>query len=186
MIRIFWLMGMVLSLALLGSSCGKASYFPGPQGLAGVPGKPCTVMTTETGALITCPDGSTESISNGATGVAGAQGIQGQTGAVGATGATGEQGATGATGAQGAQGEAGQDGRDASPVTVVQLCESHGRTVYPTNFPEQALCISDKLYGVYWTGHQAFLAEIVPGTYRSTSPQGCTLTVGPCCSVTEN
>jgi Collagen triple helix repeat (20 copies) len=127
----------------------------------------------------------------GPVGAQGEQGITGEPGPTGQTGAQGLQGATGATGANGQTGPAGSvgpagpSGTPGTSITVVQLCPSYGPTQYPDNFPEQALCISGNLYGVYWSGTQAFLAEIVPGTYASTSPDGCTLTVNANCEVTE-
>lgn len=90
---------------------------------------------------------------------------QGDTGAQGIQGPAGETGPSGPAGMPGATGSAGAPG---TSVTVVQLCPNQGQTTYG-HFPEQAECIGNKLYAVYWDGTNAFLAEIVSGTYMSTS-----------------
>lgn len=89
-------------------------------------------------------------------------------------------------GLPGDAGPQGAPGQNAVSITVVQLCPNLGPTTYSGTFPEQALCISGNLYGVYWDGGQAFLAEIVPGVYTSTAPAGCVLTVTLNCVVTQN
>lgn len=162
---------IVLSLATGG--CGTQMTFlpaPGPSGLPGADAKPCSVAQSATGAVITCPDGTSTAISNGQS-ITGAQGVQGSQGIQGVTGNTGPQGVP---------------GTDAPSVTVVQLCASWGQTSYPSNFPEQALCIGNNLLGVYWNGTQAFLALLPPGDYTSTSPQGCNLTILPNCQIQED
>ena len=98
----------------------------------------------------------------------------------GGPGPKGNTGSTGSTGAQGPQGTPG------TSITVEQLCPSYGPTSYPDVWPEQAFCVGGTLYGVYWTGSQAFLAALPPGVYESTSPQGCTLTVGLNCQITQD
>jgi len=57
-------------------------------------------------------------------------------------------------------------------VTTVQLCP--GTTSYPNSFPEQALCIDNQLFGVFFDGQNAWLSLLAPGNYRSTS------TTNPC------
>lgn len=104
----------------------------------------------------------------------------------GTQGPQGLPGPEGAPGPQGSPGPEGSPGINSTSVTIVQLCPNLPSTSYPNNFPEQALCIQGNLYGVYWTGTQAFLAEIAPGVYNSTSPEGCTLTVYNNCQVSEN
>lgn len=180
---------------LLVSSAWACNAFKGDQGASGpvgLPGPaatPCSVTAVNGGALITCPDGSQQVVTNGndgPQGIQGEQGPQGNVGPQGDTGPQGPQGDQGIPGPQGSPGPTGEPGQDATPVTVVQLCPSYGPTQYPSSFPEQALCISGNLYGVYWDGSNAFLAEIVPGVYASTSPDGCTLTVDANCQVTQN
>lgn len=180
---------VIVSLILVyyAAGCGKA--FQGPAGTPGVDAKPCTVSAIANGAQITCPDGTTQTITNG---VQGEQGIVGETGPAGVSAApcTAAQTDVGATitcpGSPTVTVANGSDGTNATSVTVVQLCPSYGPTQYPDSFPEQALCVSNNLYGVYWSGTQAFLAEIVPGAYASTSPDGCTLTVSENCQVTQD
>jgi hypothetical protein len=61
-----------------------------------------------------------------------------------------------------------------------------GPAVYPTRFPEVALCVGGSLYATYWDGHQAWMSHIPPGTYMSTATGlGCTFLVGPNCQVTQ-
>lgn len=50
---------------------------------------------------------------------------------------------------------------------IVQFCP--GVVSYPTVFPESGLCIQNKLYGVFWMSNSAWLGEIPPGNYTSTS-----------------
>lgn len=96
MFKILLIVGM---FALVG--CGnefQSAKFSGPQN--------CTVS----GNVITCPDGSTTTVTNGVNGSQGATGQTGATGATGSAGATGAQGSTGATGAVGATGATGPKG----------------------------------------------------------------------------
>ena len=82
----------------------------------------CTVTQTSGGATITCPDGTSATISNGSTGASGKAGPQGAPGVagtsvVGPVGPRGPQGAAGIgtvgpQGPVGAQGEPGQPGAD--------------------------------------------------------------------------
>lgn len=111
-------------------------------------------------------------------------GAPGPAGRDGVDGAQGEKGDTGAMGPQGAQGPQGAPGVDAAPVVAIKLC-LNVPTVYPTSFPESALCIQGKLYGVYWDGSHAFLAYLPPGNYTSTSPQGCNLHIHENCIVSN-
>ncbi len=79
----------------------------------------------------------------------------------------------------------GAAGVDTTPVTEVQLCPNNPRTAYAATFSEVALCISDKLYGVYST-NGGFMTEIVPGTYSSNGiNSSCTFAVGANCTVTQ-
>ena len=66
-------------------------------------------------------------------------------------------------------------------ITMVQLCK--GTPSYGMFF-EFAQCIDHKLYAVYWNGKDAFLAELPPGEYRSTSTGlGCSFTVIKQCDI---
>lgn len=64
----------------------------------------CSVQQTSEGAVITCPDGTTATLHNGA------QGVQGSTGDLGVTGPTGPQGPQGVQGEVGPQGPVGAVG----------------------------------------------------------------------------
>lgn len=50
---------------------------PGPQGPAGSNGTGCTVLATDNGAVIVCPDGTAVTIQNGTNGSDGADGALG-------------------------------------------------------------------------------------------------------------
>ena len=103
----------------------------------------------------------------------------------------GSNGAAGASGAPGQSivGPAGPTGASGSPgtqVIMVQFCSNAGPTAYPSTFPEYAECINGNLYAVYWDGRNAWLAEVVPGYYASTSTSApCNFTVYANCQVVE-
>ncbi len=116
----------------------------------------------------------------GGQGEAGSTGVQGSTGNTGPVGAQGPGGSMGATGATGSTGAAGTDG---TSVTTVQLCPGY-TTTYPSVFAETAMCITGNLFAVYWDGHNAWLTEIPPGSYSSTSSSApCSFTVVAGCQV---
>lgn len=69
---------------------------------------------------------------------------------------------------QGNMGNDGPAGQDSKPITIVQFCKNQGPTT-PGHYPEQGLCINEKIYAVYWDGNNSFLAEVIPGSYISTS-----------------
>lgn len=116
----------------------------------------------------------------GDTGVAGVQGADGEAGPTGAPGQKGDTGDVGPTGPQGPQGDAGAPG---TVVTQVQFCPGYV-TTYPSTFPEFGLCISSHLYAVYWDKHNAWLAEVMPGYYASTSTNApCNFHVAASCQV---
>lgn len=93
-------------------------------------------------------------------------------------GCNGERGAQGATGLAGSAGPAGLDGQ---PARVITLCP--GVTAYPGIFVETALCINNRLYGVY-SSNGGFLTELPPGVYSSaTIGSACTVTIASNCQV---
>ncbi len=99
-------------------------------------------------------------------------------------GPVGERGVPGESivGNPGADGQNGSDGVDATPTTIIRLCP--GFTQYNSTFVEVALCIQNRLYGVY-SANGGFMTEIVPGTYLSEGINNtCTLVVGSNCQVT--
>lgn len=105
---------------------------------------------------------------NGTNGVNGSTGNTGSQGASGSTGSQGVQGTTGNTGNRGVMGNTGSQGQAGTSVTTVEFCKQ-GPTIYPSHFPEYGLCISSNIYAVYYDKQNAWLAEIVPGHYQSTS-----------------
>ena len=115
-------------------------------------------------------------------GPAGPQGPAGANGQNGSQGPQGVAGATGATGAQGVAGATGVAGTNGTTITPVQLCQAC-QSVYPTTFPESALCINNRLYGVY-SVNDGFLALLPDGAYSSDgincscnfTIKGCTIT----------
>lgn len=76
------------------------------------------------------------------------------------------------------------NGSDATSITPVKVC-ANVTTVYPSSFAEYLFCLNNQLYGVYWSGTQAFWSLVPPGAYSSTSPNGCNFTVGPSCQITN-
>lgn len=125
---------VLLVLANLAGACGGSSNgnntngnaSENPTGNEGANADQlgCTVEQTSDGAVITCDDGTTATIANGADGFNGddgsdgadgqdgSDGIDGTDGADGAPGSDGANGTPGNDGAQGAQGQNGNDGAD--------------------------------------------------------------------------
>lgn len=167
----------------------------GAQGIQGEAGTSCSVVAQPTGAIIQCTDGSSASISDGSVGAQGATGPQGAAGEdampctttafVGGVNILCPDG-TSTNVYNGTAGAVGPAGTPGTLVVAVEFCPSLGDTVYPSSFPEYGLCIEGNIYAVYWSGTQAFMAEVVPGVYDSTSPQGCSFTVATDCSITED
>lgn len=103
----------------------------------------------------------------------------------GPPGPMGPQGLNGATGQVGAQGPQGPAGTPGTVVTAVQLCPATFTPVYPTEFPESALCVGGNLYGVY-SANGGFLAELPPGQYSSDGINAsCTFTIEANCVVVQ-
>ena len=131
----------------------------------------CTVENTDSGAIIACPDGSRVPINDGKQGPIGPGGRDGRDGAS----CRAVPISTGiivycpnADPVVINHGHDGQDGTNATPVTEVQFCPEQGATTYG-HFPEQGLCINNKILAVFFMGGMAFLAEVPPGAYVSTS-----------------
>ena len=95
--------GIIIVSALL-AACSSGESSTGGTVSTAPSTSTCSVQQTNTGAVITCPDGTTATLSNGA------QGSQGSTGDLGATGPTGPQGPQGPQGDVGPQGPAGAMG----------------------------------------------------------------------------
>jgi hypothetical protein len=81
-------------------------------------------------------------------------------------------------------GERGPTGADGTTITIVQLCPGH--TTYPSTFLEVAMCINNKLYGVY-SANGGFMTELPPGNYSSNAiGSACNLTVLANCMVVSH
>lgn len=114
----------------------------------------------------------------------GDSGSAGADGQVGKQGPAGQDGAPGAPGSTGATGPAGADG---TQIVLVQFCPSQGAAVYAGNhFPEQGLCINNKVYAVFWDSYNSWMAEVPNGNYHSTATGlGCNFHIDANCAVTE-
>ena len=94
-------------------------------------------------------------------------------------------GVEGPRGFNGADGATGPAGADATPVVPQQLCAPSFVPSYPNTFPEYALCIQNKLYGVY-SSNGGFLAELPIGVYSSDGINAsCTFTIKANCVVQD-
>jgi len=102
-----WMGALLLAVGLI-SATGCES-----KGTAGANGTSCTATKTGTTTTISCTDGTSVAIEDGAKGATGDKGAVGDTGATGATGAKGD------TGAQGAKGDKGDTGANSTPCAVV-------------------------------------------------------------------
>jgi len=101
----------------------------------------------------------------------------------GPTGPNGDEGVQGQRGTTGANGLNGINGTNGTTVTPIILCPGFVPS-YPNTFPEYALCLQNKLYGVY-SDHSGFLAMLPPGRYYSDGINAsCTFNVGSNCTVT--
>ena len=171
----------------------------GPQGVPGSPGKDGSSCTTTTvpinnvapngGALISCGDGSSSLVLNGATGAQGAQGMQGiqgvagQNGTNGTNGVDGINGTNGSNGVNGTNGTNGQDGTPGTIISPIQFCD--GQTTYPSSFPEVGFCINHKIYAVY-SANGGFLTEVAPGNWSSNGiGVSCNFTVSDDCVISR-
>lgn len=92
----------IFALLLIGCGSENKATFASATG--------CSVSQTATGTVLTCPDGSSSTISNGEQGPKGDQGAMGTQGPVGPQGTTGIQGTTGPQGPAGLQGPKGNTG----------------------------------------------------------------------------
>ena len=112
-------------------------------------------------------------------------GLQGPKGDAGKQGQTGQEGIPGPQGMPGMPGMPGHDGRpgqDGTSVELIQLCPQF--TGSYGSFPEYAICVENRLFAVYWDGHNSWLAEIYPGSYSSTSStNACSFTVEENCVI---
>ncbi len=143
-------------------------FFPSRQdGKDGVPGEDgagspaCTVLDQEDGTyLVSCSDGTSVVVSDGADGADGAPGAQGPAGA---------PGAQGPAGAPGAQGPAGAPGAEASRTTGPEL-KDQPALLEPTGPPE----LKDQ------PGHQARMVPLsAVGDIYTTLVAGFDQTIEP-------
>lgn len=81
-------------------------------------------------------------------------------------------------GPKGAPGIPGINGRDGTVINLVKLCPD--MSAYPNTFPEYAMCIDNKLYGVY-SANGGFLTYLPDGQYSSNGiNSSCTFTISGC------
>lgn len=101
---------LCLIFAILGSLMGCL----GDANVSVAPSKPCTVVDSDAGAVVKCPDGTEQFIADGQAGQStnGTNGLDGKDGANGADGAAGAAGADGRDGVDGVNGVDGRDGQD--------------------------------------------------------------------------
>lgn len=160
-------------LIYLNIGCGQPMKSqPGPKGDSG---QPCSVYKAAKYTIISCPDGSRITLTDG---VPGTNGTNGQDGAVGETGPVGD---TGSQGAPGIAGNDGVNGQDGTQIVPVKFCSQVAN--YPTTFPEYGLCINNQLYAVY-SALDGFLTLIPPGLYNSNAiGSACTFEVKANCAV---
>jgi len=82
-----------------------------------------------------------------------------------------------------AVGPTGPQGASGASISTLEFCPGYV-TTYPSTFPEYGICIDNNIYAVFYDGKNAWLAEIVPGDYISTSTSApCSFTVKENCVV---
>ena len=185
-------------IAILIGGCGVASKDPFKLSQ---PTSPCVISKSGSVSTITCPNGSVSTINDGSTGSNGHSSI------VLSSPASPSQCSNGGyvivtaidindnniidytidSNIQSSIVCNGMNGANATPVTTVEFCQQ-GVTHYPNHFPEYGLCIAGSIYAVYWdqANENAWLAEIVPGRYKSTATGlQCTFTVNSNCGISN-
>lgn len=190
------------------SGATGASGAAGSAGAAGQNGQDassCTVVQTQTGANITCPNGTSATLLNGINGVAGQNGAAGTNGTSctvmqvtpsllapnggalitcgvttalllnGETGATGSQGNTGNTGA------AGQNGTNAvlPPFSVLTLLDPCGDApgIYDEVFFKLVNGTVIASFSNNFNGDYTRLSVISPGSFITTDASNCYFSV---------
>lgn len=170
----------ITTLILMLTACdtNHRIFRDGKDGTSGQAGSSCSVTQTPTGAVINCQDGSTATITNGQVGARGLDGSSCSVSpAVDNSGALIScQDGSNVFVSNGQKGDTGSPGMNATSVEMVKLCpgavENYG------SFPEYAMRVGNKLYGVYSVG-SGFLAQLYPGQYVTSSN-------GPNCNFTVN
>jgi hypothetical protein len=171
---VFWLLVLIGSVVFVSFAItGCSDHSVGGQVASSVPTPTpkvdCSVVQTDTGATISCPDGSTAKLTNGSNGAQGAQGISGLQGPVGPSGPQGIPGLNGTNGTQ---------------IYMVQLCSGFTPT-YPSVFPEYIEQIGTKDYGVY-SANGGFWSYLPPGYYSSNGINAsCSFTINVDGSITN-
>lgn len=150
----------------------------GPVGASGVDGKSCSVAQTETGALLTCTDGTSAVITNGLDGADGVVGEMGPMGPAGPMGAQGPQGVIGPQGETGEQGIQGIQGLPGAPGanSIIEVINPCGQQ---SNYDEVFFRFSNNLvYAVYADilANSIHLVQMVAGNWVTTDGTGCYFT----------
>src|ERR1017187_1114637 len=170
----FWLGVLIASVVFVSFAItGCSDHTVGGQVVSSVPTPTpkidCSVAQTNTGAIVSCPDGSSATLLNGSNGATGSQGIPGLQGPIGPSGPQGIPGSNGTNGTQ---------------ITMVQLCNGFIPT-YPSVFPEYIEQIGTKDYGVY-SANGGFWSYLPPGYYSSNGINAsCSFTINSDGSITE-
>lgn len=153
-------------------SCGGYSVLEGPPGPEGPPGR----NGNDGLSIVSTVTGDTSGLcSNGGSIILMAQDTD-QDGAWSPS----DQNQSSVLVCNGSNGAAGAN----AALSVVNFCST--QTVYPSAFSEVGLCIADTLYAVYWDSRNAWLTEIPPGNYRTTSTSvPCNFTVATNCQVSH-
>jgi len=167
----------------------------GEAGKPGIPGTGCTVTAAVGGAIISCADGTSAIVLDGApgvdgingtngtngidgtNGVNGRDGLDGRDGIDGINGTNGTNGVDGINGTNGADGLNGTDGLDAppTPYTVTEMVDPCGDE---SQFDEILLRLANnQLVAHFSSGALEFLTIIGPGNYTTTDGTGCTFTI---------
>lgn len=159
------------SINAVTSVCNGSNGHDGSNGSNGQNGTSSTTSISLVAPSCGAAGGYTMTVVNGSVSSSypicnGNQGIQGSPGLQGIPGTNGTNGAN------------GLDGKNGSTVTPVKFCKDDKST-----YPEYGLYIDGRLFAVYWgstpasSASQAFLAEILPGSYKSTGGNNCAFTI---------
>lgn len=141
----------------------------------------CSVTDVEDGALVSCPDGTSEYVYDGANGADGKDGEKGDKGDTGEQGLPGENGKDGVDGQDGEQGPMGPVG----PQGPSGLSNTPGLTGYivgyidpcgdSTGLDEILFVLSDGKYAAWY--FNVGMVVLTDGTYKTTDAQACHFTI---------
>lgn len=158
---------LVAALALAG--CADRKVEATVQGAPGTNGSSCTTHQMEGGAIISCTDGTSSVIYNGANGLNGSNGVDGQDGTNGTNGTNGQNGVDGQNGTNGTNGSDG----------ILEVINPCGEEF--ANDEVFLRLSSGRILALYDGGpNQDRLVLLAPGNYISTdtaASKSCSFTV---------